>query len=559
MRIARVFAALAFVLCGSAALADGYNGGGGVTPGSTCGDSSHALSWTGTAFACQSITGTAAAGGSNTQLQYNNSTALGGIAGATTDGTVVTFANSDVKLGGSSTGVTTFTSDNAGASNFTLHVPAANDTLVDLAGTQTLTGKTFDTAGSGNIFKINGTSITAISGTGSVCMTTSCAMTTPNLGTPSAVTLTNGTGLPLAGLASQAADTLVANATGGSAAPTAVTIGSCSTASSALTYNTSTHAFGCNSISGGGSLTVGTTTIASGTNTAIEFNNSGTLGEYTISGTGTVVAMVAGPTFTGTVTTSALTANGAVTHNAGAVFGAQTKAFGTTGAGVQGAWTHTDSTTGAGTVTTNYEHVFGVVTQTTPTNAITITNDYGTWFEPPTAGTHITITNKFAAGFNGRLSLVDGAKNAPSLTFGTAGTGFFHNVGDQSCYTSSNHNPICFSDPGISMGSGGPLGWTATANDGSAGSMDTALSRDAAGVIDIGTGAAGSKAGTLNLTTMGLQGVAVGSLPASPVAGMVAYVTDANAACTAGTTVAGGGSTKCFVGYNGSAWKEFGI
>jgi len=36
-----------------------------------------------------------------------------------------------------------------------------------------------------------------ISGTGSVCMTTSCAMTTPNLGIPSAVTLTNATGLPI--------------------------------------------------------------------------------------------------------------------------------------------------------------------------------------------------------------------------------------------------------------------------------------------------------------------------------------------------------------------------
>lgn len=35
-----------------------------------------------------------------------------------------------------------------------------------------------------------------ISGTGSVCMTTNCAMTTPNLGTPSALVLTNATGTP---------------------------------------------------------------------------------------------------------------------------------------------------------------------------------------------------------------------------------------------------------------------------------------------------------------------------------------------------------------------------
>lgn len=36
------------------------------------------------------------------------------------------------------------------------------------------------------------------------------------------------------------------------------------------------------------SITVGTTTVGSGTNTRIEFNNSGTLGEYAVSGTGSV-------------------------------------------------------------------------------------------------------------------------------------------------------------------------------------------------------------------------------------------------------------------------------
>lgn len=53
-----------------------------------------------------------------------------------------TFTNSDLLLKGSSTGVTTFTSDNSGASNFTVHVPAANDTFALLAAAQTLTNKT---------------------------------------------------------------------------------------------------------------------------------------------------------------------------------------------------------------------------------------------------------------------------------------------------------------------------------------------------------------------------------------------------------------------------------
>ena len=53
-------------------------------------------------------------------------------------------------------------------------------------------------------------------------------------------------------------------------------------------------------IVGGGttSLTVGTTTIASGTTTRILYDNAGVLGEYTISGSGTVVAMATSPVFT---------------------------------------------------------------------------------------------------------------------------------------------------------------------------------------------------------------------------------------------------------------------
>jgi len=53
-----------------------------------------------------------------------------------------TFAPSGVALLGSSTGYTTFASANAGASNYTLTLPAATDTVATLAATQTLTNKT---------------------------------------------------------------------------------------------------------------------------------------------------------------------------------------------------------------------------------------------------------------------------------------------------------------------------------------------------------------------------------------------------------------------------------
>lgn len=48
------------------------------------------------------------------------------------------------------------------------------------------------------------------------------------------------------------ANALLGNPTGSTALPQAMALTSCSTASSALTYNTTSHAFGCNSISGGG-------------------------------------------------------------------------------------------------------------------------------------------------------------------------------------------------------------------------------------------------------------------------------------------------------------------
>ncbi|MBP6858169.1 MAG: hypothetical protein KBC11_03230, partial [Candidatus Pacebacteria bacterium] len=67
-------------------------------------------------------------------------------------------------------------------------------------------------------------------------------------------------------------------------------------------------------------ITIGTTTIASGTNTRILYNNSGVVGEYTISGTGSV-AMTTSPTFTtpniGAATGTTLSLSGAITGATG--------------------------------------------------------------------------------------------------------------------------------------------------------------------------------------------------------------------------------------------------
>lgn len=71
---------------------------------------------------------------------------------------------------------------------------------------------------------------------------------------------------------------------------------------------------------GGSGLVVGTTTITSGTSGRVEYNNAGVLGEMTTTGTGTVLALATGPTFTtpilGAATGTSLGLGGATVSDA---------------------------------------------------------------------------------------------------------------------------------------------------------------------------------------------------------------------------------------------------
>lgn len=124
--------------------------------------------------------------GTSGQIGYyaSSTNSISGNANASISSGALTLGQATSVLGSlvlsGSTSGTTILNPNIAASG-TLTLPAATDTLIGKATTDTLTNKTFDTAATGNLFKINGTSITAISGNANKVATTSGSLTSGHL------------------------------------------------------------------------------------------------------------------------------------------------------------------------------------------------------------------------------------------------------------------------------------------------------------------------------------------------------------------------------------------
>ena len=170
-----------------------------------------------------------------------------------------------------------------------LTVPTLTATTALNTAHANITGGTISALSSPLPQAAGGTGTTSATGTGSVVLSSA-----PSISNPTITGSLTATGLvTLADHATQAANTIVANATGSSASPTAVAVPSCSSSSSALNWTSGTG-IGCNS--------------------AI---NAATLGGATFAAPGAI-----GATTPGTAAFTTLTASGAATLNTLASSGA---------------------------------------------------------------------------------------------------------------------------------------------------------------------------------------------------------------------------------------------
>jgi len=102
-------------------------------------------------------------------------------------------------------------------------------------GMETFTNKTYDTAGTGNVLKINGTQVSAVTGTGSVVLATSPTLTTPTLGVATATSVNKVTiTAPATGSTLTIPDGVTL--TGPASSGTAMTLGNAETVTGAKTF-----------------------------------------------------------------------------------------------------------------------------------------------------------------------------------------------------------------------------------------------------------------------------------------------------------------------------------
>lgn len=231
---------------------------GGVTPTGASGTGNFALT-TSPSFTTPTL-GAATATTINSVTIPSGADTVDLLGTAQTITGVKTVSSSGILVKGTSTGTTAIASANAGASNFTATVPAATDTVVELAQTQTLTNKSIAAS------EVN---------SGTLAAAQMPALTGDVTSSAGAVATTIASGaVTLAKQANFAASSLQGNPTGSGAAPSAITLGAgLSFSGTTLVASGSAPAFSA---------------VTAGTNAAALVMGTG--GSLTTSGTGTINA-----------------------------------------------------------------------------------------------------------------------------------------------------------------------------------------------------------------------------------------------------------------------------